>query len=70
MHFIGFSAAYEQAGMAISTKEVDVLCLSRNPRGYTLHVSSNILQQRPVTRGGESPLEKFSPPWKNVLDTV
>jgi len=55
MHFIGFSAAYEQAGMAISTKEVDVLCLSRNPRDYTLHVSSNILQQRPVTGGGANP---------------
>jgi len=23
---------------------------------------------RPVTREGEAPLEKFSPPWKNVLD--
>jgi len=25
---------------------------------------------RPVTRGAKPPLEKFSPPWKNVLDIV
>jgi len=25
---------------------------------------------RPVTREGFAPLEKFPPPWKNVLDIV
>ena len=40
-----FSAVCDQAGMKISTKNTEVLCLSANPRQCTLDVSRNILQQ-------------------------
>jgi len=30
-HFDGFSAAYDQAGTKISTKNIEVLCLARRP---------------------------------------
>jgi len=40
-----FSAACDQAGTKISTKKLDVLCLSKRARQCTLQVSGNILQQ-------------------------
>jgi len=40
-----FSAACEQAGKKISTKKIEVLCLSRHPRQCILQVSGNALQQ-------------------------
>jgi len=43
--FDWLSASCEQAGTKISTKKVEVLCLSRHPRQCILHVSRNALQQ-------------------------
>jgi len=40
-----FSAACDQAGIKISTKKIEVLCLSRHPRHCILQVSGNTLQQ-------------------------
>jgi len=40
-----FSNACDQAGTKISTKKIEVLCLSRHPRQCILQVSGNILQQ-------------------------
>ena len=40
-----FSAACEQAGTKISTKSIEVLCLSKHPRQCILQVSGNTLQQ-------------------------
>jgi len=39
------SAACDQAGTKISTKKIEVLCLSGRPRQCILHVSGNTLQQ-------------------------
>jgi len=43
--FDRFSAACDQAGTKISTKKIEVLCLSRCPKQCILHVSENTLQQ-------------------------
>jgi len=43
--FDRFSAAFEQAGKKISTKQFEVLCLVRHPRRCILQVSGNTLQQ-------------------------
>jgi len=44
-HAVGrFSAAYDQAGMEITTKKIEVLSLSRRPRHCTRQVSGNTLQ--------------------------
>ena len=43
--FDRFSAACDQAGMKISTKMIEVLCLSRRPRQCIPLVSGNTLQQ-------------------------
>ena len=40
-----FSVMSDQAGMKISTKQTEVLCLSRNPSQCSLQVSSKTLQQ-------------------------
>jgi len=40
-----FSAACDQAGTKISTKQFEVLCLSRGLRQCILHMSGNTLQQ-------------------------
>ena len=42
--FDRFSDACDQAGTKISTKKIEVLCLSRRPRKCVLQVSGNILQ--------------------------
>jgi len=39
-----FSAACDRAGMKISTKNTEVLCLSTNPRQCVLQLSGNALQ--------------------------
>jgi len=43
--FNRFSASCDQAGTKISTKKIEVLCLSRRPRQCSLQVSGNNLQQ-------------------------
>jgi len=43
--FDRFSAACDHAGTKISTKKIEVLCLSRRPKQCILHVSENTLQQ-------------------------
>jgi len=43
--FDRFSAVYNQPGTKISTKKIDVLCLSRHPRQCFLQVSETTLQQ-------------------------
>jgi len=43
--FDRFSAACDQAGTKISTKKIEVLCLSRHPRQCILQVSGKTLQQ-------------------------
>ena len=43
--FDRFSAACNQAGMKISTKTIEVLCLSRRLRQCILQVNGNTLQQ-------------------------
>jgi len=43
--FDRFSAACDQAGTKISTKQIEVLCLSRRPRQCLPQVSGNTLQQ-------------------------
>jgi len=43
--FDWFSAAYNQAGIIISTRKADVLCLFRIPSQGTLHVMGYTLQQ-------------------------
>jgi len=40
-----FSNACDQAGTKISSKKIEVLCLSRRPRQCILQVCGNILQQ-------------------------
>jgi len=40
-----FSAAYNQTGIEITTKKIEVLCLSKRPRHCTPQVSGNTLQQ-------------------------
>jgi len=40
-----FSAAYDEAVTKISSKKIEVLCLSRRPRLCILQVSGNTLQQ-------------------------
>jgi len=45
--FDRFSAACDKAGMKISTKKIEVLCLSRRPRQCILQVSGNKLHQVP-----------------------
>jgi len=40
-----FSADNDKIGIKISTKQTEVLCLSRNPGQCMLNVSSNTLQQ-------------------------
>jgi len=44
-HELGrFSAACDQAGMKISMKKTELLCLSTNSRQYALQVIGNALQ--------------------------
>jgi len=43
--FDRFSAAHDQAGTKISTKKIEVLCLSRRPRQFILQISGDTLQQ-------------------------
>jgi len=43
--FDRFSAACDQEGTKISSKKIEVLCLSRRPRQCSLQVSRNTLQQ-------------------------
>jgi len=43
--FERFSVACDQAGMKISTKQIEALCLSRRPRQCILQVGGNALQQ-------------------------
>jgi len=43
--FDRFSDAYDQVGSKISTKKIEVSCLSRRPRQCILQVSGYTLQQ-------------------------
>ena len=40
-----FATACDAVGMKISTKKTEVLCLSRNPGQYSLHVNGTTLNQ-------------------------
>jgi len=48
--FDRFSDACDQAGTKISTKKIEVLCLSRRPKKCIMQVSGNNLQQMETFR--------------------
>jgi len=52
--FDRFSDGCDQARTTISTKKIEVLCLSRRPRRFILQMSGNTLQQ-----AGADPASQF-----------
>jgi len=68
---IGNTTGIRTDKLLVATYALSYLCISVSNavvEWVVSHVTS--VFQRPVTRGSESPLQKFLPTWKNVLDIV